>query len=56
MHQAPSSAPSAASSHLEQDNIPLIILISVIAAIGGFLIRYEIVVINGTTVCLKKAF
>ncbi len=50
-----SSAPSR-SSHLEKDNTSFIILISAIAAIGGFLFGYDSGVINGTVDGLKAAF
>ena len=52
MHQAPLYS---SASDLEQENIPLIILISVIAAIGGCLFGYDSGVVNGTTEGLKKA-
>ncbi|GLP95588.1 sugar porter family MFS transporter [Paraferrimonas sedimenticola] len=39
-----------------QDNLPFIILISVVATIGGFLFGYDSGVINGTVDGLKSAF
>ncbi len=42
--------------HVEAHNLPLIIVISCVAAIGGFLFGFDSGVINGTVDGLKKAF
>jgi len=47
---------TATSHHPDNNNTPFIILISAIAAIGGFLFGYDSGVINGTVDGLKEAF
>ncbi|NNK77312.1 MAG: sugar porter family MFS transporter [Litoreibacter sp.] len=44
------------SAHENEENTPLIILISVVATIGGFLFGFDSGVINGTIDGLKSAF
>lgn len=56
MNIATDSSSPLNSSRLERDNTPFIILISAIAAIGGFLFGYDSGVINGTVEGLKSAF
>ena len=47
---------TSAASGSEYDNLPFIILISVIATLGGFLFGFDSGVINGTVDGLQKAF
>lgn len=49
----PGASPAAA---VEQDNMPLIILTAMVAALGGFLFGYDSGVINGTVEGLRSAF
>ncbi|MDM7860183.1 sugar porter family MFS transporter [Alteromonas sp. ASW11-36] len=47
---------TSAASEAEYDNLPFILIISVIATLGGFLFGFDSGVINGTVEGLQKAF